>query len=62
MEYRKWRRSTWFKYGQKDQRESKNTNIIKRYMLILLKKLRKLHMVDLCMNEEATINFVHKCM
>jgi hypothetical protein len=31
-------------------------------MLILLKKLRKLHMVDLCMNEEAAINFVHKCM
>ena len=62
MEYRKWRRSTWFKYGQTGQRESKNTNIIKRCMLILLKKLRKRHMVDPCMNEEATINFAHKCM
>jgi hypothetical protein len=44
-----------------DWMERKNTNIIKRCMPILLKKLQKRHMVALSMNEEATINFVHKC-
>ncbi len=62
MECGKWRRSIWFRYGQMGQMDYKNTSIIKRCMLILLRKPRNRHMAVLCMNEEATINFVRKCM